>query len=92
MQTKYLVCYDIAAPKRLVRIYRFLKDRGLHLQFSVFLCALTWPELSAIKSGLSDLIDEAEDDIRIYPLPSDGTVIAIGRGDRVPEGVWLHLN
>jgi CRISPR-associated protein Cas2 len=91
MRGKYLVCYDIAAPNRLARVYRFMKEQGLHLQLSVFLCSLNWPELSEIKAKLNDLIDEAEDDVRIYPLPAGATIVALGRGDRVPEGVWLHL-
>jgi len=91
MQAKYLVCYDIADNARLARVYRTMKDRGLHLQLSVFLCSFTWPELGELKGALSELIDDAQDDVRIYPLPSGEAIVALGRGDRVPEGVWLHL-
>jgi CRISPR-associated protein Cas2 len=91
MQAKYLVCYDIADNARLARVYRMMKDRGLHLQLSVFLCSLTWPELGELKDALSRLIDEVKDDIRIYPLPANDIVVALGRGDRVPEGVSLYL-
>jgi CRISPR-associated protein Cas2 len=91
MQTKYLVCYDIADNARLARVYRFMKDHGAHLQLSVFLCSLTWPELGELKSALSELIDDAQDDVRIYPLPSGESFVTLGRGDRVPEGVWLQL-
>jgi len=91
MQAKYLVCYDIADNARLARVYRMMKDRGLHLQLSVFLCSLTWPELGEIKRALSELIDHAQDDVRIYPLPTAGAITALGRGDRAPDGVSLHL-
>jgi CRISPR-associated protein Cas2 len=91
MRAKYLVCYDIADNGRLARVYRTMKDRGLHLQLSVFLCSLTWPELGELKGTLSELIDDVKDDIRIYPLPSGEAIVALGQGDRVPEGVWLHL-
>jgi CRISPR-associated protein Cas2 len=91
MQAKYLVCYDIADNGRLARVYRFMKDHGAHLQLSVFLCSLTWPELTALKGSLSELIDDGEDDVRIYPLPSSEAIVVLGRGNRVPEGVSLHL-
>jgi CRISPR/Cas system-associated endoribonuclease Cas2 len=45
-----------------------------------------------LKAVLTELIDPAEDDIRVYPLPSGGAVVALGCGDRVPEGVSFYLN
>ncbi|HWP57514.1 MAG TPA: CRISPR-associated endonuclease Cas2 [Candidatus Acidoferrales bacterium] len=92
MQARYLVCYDIADPRRLNRACRFMKERGLHLQLSVFLCSLSWPELSELKLSLRQLIDEAEDDVRIYPLPGAGPIVALGLGDRVGEGIAVHLS
>ena len=49
MKSPYLVCYDIADEKRLTRIYRLMKGRGLHIQYSVFYCVLTWQELKKTK-------------------------------------------
>jgi CRISPR-associated protein Cas2 len=37
------------------------------------------------------LIDEEEDDVRIYPLPSEEKVIVMGCGDRVPDGVEIFM-
>ncbi|GBD96668.1 MAG TPA: CRISPR-associated endonuclease Cas2 [Nitrospirae bacterium] len=91
MKTDYLVCYDITKPRRLARVYRFMKSRGIHLQYSVFHCTLTWPQLRELKEQLSWLIDEEKDDVRIYPLPSDYKVIVMGCGDRVPDGVEIFL-
>lgn len=91
MKADYLVCYDIASPRRLGRVYRFMKGRGIHLQYSVFHCTLTWEELRKIKIVLNSLIDEKKDDIRIYPLPAKSKVFVMGCGDRVPEGVKLFL-
>jgi CRISPR-associated protein Cas2 len=87
MKADYLVCYDIANPRRLGKVYKFMAGKGKHLQYSVFHCLLTWQELQKMKGELSNLINEEEDDIRIYPLPSAGKVIAMGRGDRLPDGV-----
>lgn len=91
MKSKYLVCYDIAKPKRLSRVLRFMKGQGIHLQYSVFHCSLTWPELMKMKEKLEWLIDKREDDIRVYPLPSDCKVIVMGCGDRVPDGVEIFI-
>lgn len=91
MKSDYLVCYDIASPRRLSRVYRFIKGRGIHLQYSVFHCSLTWDALRMMKMGLRSLIDEEKDDIRIYPLPANCKVYVMGCGDRVPEGVKLFL-
>lgn len=91
MRTRYLVCYDVADPARLARIYRFLKGEGVALQYSVFLCSLTWPELEWLKGRLADLIESESDDVRIYPLPSGDVIHALGRHDRAPVGVALFL-
>ncbi len=92
MKANYLVCYDIAEPKRLARVYRFMKGQGIHLQYSVFHCSLTWQQLLQLEEKISWLIDEEEDDVRIYPLPSNGKMIVMGCGDRVPEGVELFIS
>ncbi len=91
MKANYIVCYDIVDDKRLSRIFRFLKQRGIHIQYSVFYCRLTWEELVKLKMGLRSIIDEKKDDVRIYPLPSDSKTIVMGCGDRAPEGVDIFL-
>jgi len=91
MKSNYLVCYDIASPRRLGRILRLMKGNGIHIQYSVFFCRFTWPQLLEIKRKLNLLINPKEDDIRIYPLPAGEKTVALGRGDKVPEGVDVYL-
>ena len=91
MTANYLVCYDISEPRRLARVYKLMKGKGLHIQYSVFHCSLTWSNLLEIKGKLNYLIDEEEDDIRIYPLPAEEKVIIMGCGDRVPDGVEIFM-
>lgn len=91
MRKGYLVCYDIRNERRLIQVYRYMKGRGIHLQYSVFFCSLTWEGLQKIKARIRGMIDEREDDVRIYPLPSDPEVVVLGRGARIPEDVHIFL-
>ncbi|MCX7794692.1 MAG: CRISPR-associated endonuclease Cas2 [Thermodesulfovibrionales bacterium] len=91
MKSPYLVCYDISDDRRLQRVFNYMKARGIHLQYSVFYCELTWQDLQNLKNDLSALIDPGRDDVRIYPLQKDSLIAVLGCGDRIPEGVELIL-
>ena len=78
MISNYLVCYDIRDPKRLMKVYNFLKKKALHIQYSVFYCRLTWRELVELKEKLGDLIDKRKDDVRVYPIPQDMKILLQG--------------
>ena len=91
MKANYLICYDIADEQRLQRVYRFFKQYGIPIQYSVFYTKVSWQELVNLKNKLRELINEKEDDIRIYPLPSQLKVIVLGCGERLLEGVEIFL-
>jgi len=91
MRSKYLICYDIRDEKRLAKVYKYMRGIGLHLQFSVFYAILDWGELLKVKSDLDQIINDCEDDIRIYPLPSEPKVIVLGKGDKIPDGVTVFI-
>lgn len=91
MRSRYLICYDIADERRLTRVYRYLKGRGVHVQYSVFLCSLTWPELESVKADLAALIEDSADDVRVYPVPSGEAIEALGCPGLVPEGAAVFL-
>lgn len=91
MKANYLICYDIKDERRLIKVHNYLKGYCLKLQYSVFYGYFGWEELSEIKEKLKQLINEKEDDIRIYPLPSNPKLIVLGVGDRIPEGVTIIL-
>lgn len=92
MRTRYLVCYDIADPSRLAKVFRLLKAEGQHVQYSVFLCSLTWPALQTLKSRLNAVIDHGHDDIRLYPLPSRTVLEVLGQAELAPEGVEIMVD
>lgn len=78
MRVSYLVCYDIADPKRLRRVFKTCKNYGAHIQFSVFECDLNSSERQQLESELRDLINHSHDQVLFVSLgPSEG------RGSRV---------
>jgi CRISPR-associated protein Cas2 len=74
----WLVCYDIREPKRLRRVHRCCRRWGMPLQRSVFACALKGGDLDAMIEELVGLMDEREDDIRIYPIEDLANAIIQG--------------
>ncbi len=85
---QYLICYDIADRRRLVRVHRFLTTRAVALQYSVFSAVLRRRELEDILENLEERIDAREDDVRVYPLPDAPQATTIGRSF-LPEGITL---
>ena len=80
MRTCYLVCYDVADPKRLTRVRTTLRGFGAPLQFSVFLCYLTDQRRVQLHGALLAIINTREDRVLIANLgPLDG------RGERTVE-------
>ncbi len=91
MKTSFLICYDIKNDYRLGRVQRYLKGKGIHLQYSVFYCVLSDRELTKIIDEIKSLIDEREDDVRIYPLLTNFSPFVLGQGARIPDGVDVFL-
>ena len=78
MRKTYIVCYDIADPKRLRHVFKTMRCWGDHLQYSVFECQLTPTDLVRLKARLSDIIHNTEDQVLFVDLgPSRG------RGEKV---------
>lgn len=85
----HIVAYDISDPKRLIKVNKLLKNYGLSLQYSVFLVPLNRALLEQLMSELSELIDQKDDDIRIYPLPKNAAMILLGK-QQLPDGIYLN--
>jgi CRISPR-associated protein Cas2 len=89
--TEFIICYDIANPKRLGRLYRFLKKRAVPLQYSVFLFVGDDRQLDRLLAEAITLIDPKDDDLRAYPLPARGLKARLGK-PALPEGIqWSGL-
>jgi CRISPR-associated endonuclease Cas2 len=72
----YVVAYDIAHPRRLVRIHRYLCKVAHAMQYSVFAADLEPRELERLAARLRKMARRDEDDIRIYRVPAE------------PSGAW----
>ena len=78
MRRTYIVCYDIADPKRLRNVFKKMRAWGDHLQFSVFECQLRKVDLVRLRAELSEIIHHDQDQVLFVDLgPTEG------RGDRV---------
>jgi CRISPR-associated protein Cas2 len=85
----YILAYDIAKdPKRLIRVHRIVREYGIPLQYSVFILHLSRRALLQLLEELRQEIDEAIDDIRVYPLSRKPEIIHYGRHS-LPAGFHL---
>ncbi len=80
MRRRYLVTYDIADDKRRDRVFKTLRNRGDHVQFSVFLCELNGREYALLKGELEQYIHHKEDQVLLLDLGSADDVFEIGQG------------
>lgn len=75
---RWLLAHDIRDKKRLHRVWRYLRQEGVRLQFSVYLLSGTPQHVNNIIDRLLDLIDEHADDVRVYPLTENTRIWGLG--------------
>ncbi len=65
----FLICYDISSPKRLQKIAKLLESFTIRIQYSLYYCMdASAEEMKELVKKLNELIDQEEDDIRIYKV------------------------
>ncbi len=74
----YLICYDIANPKRLQRLHRKVSAVAVMIQYSVYFAELNQREVDLIIGEIQECILSGEDDVRLYPLPRDAQLDMLG--------------
>ncbi|OGA54692.1 MAG: CRISPR-associated endonuclease Cas2 [Betaproteobacteria bacterium RIFCSPLOWO2_12_FULL_62_13] len=82
----WLIAYDIADPRRLCRVHRFLSTQAVPVQYSVFATRSTPMKTGLIRAGLAEIIDAGKDDVRIYPVPEPADLTVFGK-KALPEGL-----
>ena len=82
----YLISYDISmSARRLIKVHRYMVQRGVPMQYSLFMVEATTPMLMRLKRELAQIIKASLDDIRIYPLPKQAAVKRVGKQFFPPE-------
>ena len=64
----YLICYDIADPKRLRKVAKILEGHGIRTQYSVFQCDLPSDLYNELVNRLRSYMDETKDRLYCYPV------------------------
>ena len=54
--TEFVICYDIAQPRRLARLHRYLKKWAAPIQYSVFLMTGDERQLARCLAGAEEII------------------------------------
>lgn len=85
----WLLCYDIADKRRLGRLHRFLSPQAQFIQYSVYLLRVTEAELKLLLEEVRDYIDEAEDDVRVYPMTSESALLRYGEKN-FPASIFVY--
>lgn len=85
----YLICYDIADPKRLGKVHRKAVKHAIFIQYSVYYLHGNQQQLERLLDELRQVIDETEDDIRAYTVSPLDDAIMLGKS-WLPSGVhWV---
>lgn len=84
----WLVTYDIADPRRLARLFKFLKKQGVPVQYSVFLVEASAAKMGNLIVQIAKIVDKDEDDVRAYRLPERTWKVTLG-ASILPEGIML---
>ena len=77
-----LIIYDIVDNKRRTKLARTLEGFGVRVQFSAFECHLVLSEINELNKKIKPLIDESEDSLRVYRMPSTTKIDTMGRMGR----------
>lgn len=85
----YLVCYDIANPKRLGRVHRRIVKHAVFIQLSVYYLRGNRQALEALLDDLREVIDEHHDDVRAYSVRPLSEALQVGCS-WVPEGIGWY--
>ena len=73
MRSVVFVTYDICDDRRLRQVYKLMRGRGEHIQYSVFRCELSPRERIELIAALDPLIDHAADQVLLIDAgPADG--------------------
>ena len=84
----FIVCYDIANPKRLGRVHRCTVSRARFVQYSVYYLEGSQQQLEALLASIAHIINPLEDDVRAYAIAPLDDAICLGQ-PLMPDCIYL---
>lgn len=87
----YIVCYDVANPKRLQSVHQFLLGYKVGGQKSSFECWLTTGELNTVRRGLAERMDTQDDRAHIFQLDPRQHIECLGTAQTVGQSAFMIL-
>ncbi len=88
-----IISYDIVEDRRRTKVMKLLKGYGTRVQYSVFECILSTPELLKLGRELRDLIDANTDSVRCYQLDAEAVrriaIYGIGKVTTEPTHYFI---
>jgi CRISPR-associated protein Cas2 len=89
--TLFLVVYDISNDRRRTKVHKLLCGFGRWTQYSVFECFLSAKERVALLGRLDNILEPAEDNVRLYYVCAACQSKAETIGSAPPEEDRLYL-
>jgi CRISPR-associated protein Cas2 len=75
---RWLLAHDIRDPKRLQKVWRYLRKEGVRLQYSVYLLSGSRKQIQGVLDHLEKIIDKNVDDVRVYALGENTKIWGLG--------------
>lgn len=88
---RWIVAYDISDARRGVKVHRLLKQRGVPLQYSVFVVEDSLAGMQALMREIGRLIAPHTDDVRAYRWPAQPEIHQLGPG-MLPEDLLFSAH
>ena len=85
----FLICYDIANPKRLGRVHRRAVRHAAFVQYSIYYLVGSKSDLDAMLDEIQKVIDDDQDDVRAYAVQPLSEAIKVGVC-WLPEDIFLQ--
>jgi len=64
----FVITYDIADEKRLIRVSKFLEKFAIRIEYSVFFVEAERKKIMFIIKEIKKIINKKEDDVRVYRI------------------------
>lgn len=88
-----IIAYDISDNQTRQKFFKFLKEKGLHSQKSVFECEMKPEDIKNVQRFVASLEILPEDSVAIYPICKrcSEQVMILGQGIKFVQSDWMII-